>query len=231
IPAVSKLNGFDSWTSFCRLAIKGSSLTPSGRNTMPGLVQNCPAPIVKDACSPLAMASEFSRSAPGKIKTGLVLLISANTGMGSGRVAATSMRVLPPLRDPVNPTAFTSGCLTSAIPTLLPESNRSVQLAHQLTGPGVRRMRFHNHRIARRERGCRVPARYRKCQWKVARSKNSDRPQGMKHGPQIGFGNRFAIWIRTIDSGHDPRTLFHHFREQAKLTGGARSFTDQARFR
>ena len=35
--------------------------------------------------------------------------------------------------------------------------------------------------------------------------------------------------VGPVDAGHDPRTLFHHFREEAKLTAGARSFALQAR--
>jgi len=54
------------------------------RKTMPGLVQNWPAPNVKEVCSPMAMLSARSRKAPGRTNRGFVLLISAKTGMGQG---------------------------------------------------------------------------------------------------------------------------------------------------
>ena len=83
MPDVSMLNWPDSRTDFFRLSTKVAASLFSGRNTIPGLVQNWPAPRVKDLNIPAEMFSPFSRSAPGKIKTGLVLPISAKTGMGS----------------------------------------------------------------------------------------------------------------------------------------------------
>ena len=45
--------------------------------TTPGLVQNCPAPIVSEATKPAAICSARAASAAGNKSTGLMLLISA----------------------------------------------------------------------------------------------------------------------------------------------------------
>ncbi|MOA14058.1 hypothetical protein D3C78_1341380 [compost metagenome] len=85
--------------------------------TNPGLVQNCPQPSVTDAANCAAICSPRTASASGSRNTGLMLDISANTGIGCGRVAAMWLRALPPLSEPVKPTAWIAGCLTSASPT------------------------------------------------------------------------------------------------------------------
>ena len=178
------------------------------------------------------------------MKTGLVLLISANTGMGSGRAAATSISALPPFRDPVNPTAFTSGCLTSAMPTLLPESNKSEKTPsgkpHSRTlssnswptsslVPGCAGCAFTITGLPAASAEAVSPPATEKASGKLLAPKIATGPKRMKHRPQIRFRSRFAIGIGPVDSGHDPRTLFHHFREQAKLAGGARRFAYEAR--
>ena len=84
---------------------------------MPGLVQNCPAPKVKEVWSADAMFSKFCRKAPGRRNTGLVLLISAKKGIGSGREEASFIRIFPACREPVNPPALIKGCFTNHDPT------------------------------------------------------------------------------------------------------------------
>ena len=49
-----------------------------------------------------------------------MLLISAYTGIGSGRLLAMATNARPPCRDPVNPTALIAGCATSASPRVRP---------------------------------------------------------------------------------------------------------------
>lgn len=49
--------------------------------------------------------------------TGLIELISAYTGIGSGRPAAAATRAVPPERDPVNLTALIRESFTSAVPS------------------------------------------------------------------------------------------------------------------
>ena len=88
--------------------------------TSPGLVQNCPQPITTDAASSVAIFSLRTCSACGSTSTGLMLLISANTGIGCARAAAMSHSARPPLSEPVKPTAWIAGCLTSASPTPAP---------------------------------------------------------------------------------------------------------------
>jgi hypothetical protein len=57
----------------------------------------------------------------------LLLLISIKQGMGSGRVAASCIKALPPASDPVKPTALMAGCRTSADPTNAPEPKISAK--------------------------------------------------------------------------------------------------------
>ncbi|MNY59281.1 hypothetical protein D3C86_1957110 [compost metagenome] len=73
--------------------------------TKPGLVQNWPQPSVTAPASCAAICSPRTASASGNRNTGLMLDISANTGIGCGRVAAMWLRALPPLSEPVKPTA------------------------------------------------------------------------------------------------------------------------------
>ena len=97
-----------------------STSGPSTANTSPGFVQNCPTPSVIEATNPCPIASAREASAPGRRNTGLMLLISANTGIGSGRAAAASHSARPATREPVKPTPQVAGCCTIAIPITLP---------------------------------------------------------------------------------------------------------------
>ncbi len=94
----------------------------------------------------------------------------------------------------------------------------------------MRGVSFDDDRIARGQRRGGVSARDGKGQRKITGAENHHRAQRMQHGTEIGLG-RSARGVGPIDSRHDPRTLFHYFREQAKLATGARGFTLQARFR
>ncbi|MNG17813.1 hypothetical protein D3C84_1018290 [compost metagenome] len=88
--------------------------------TRPGLVQNWPQPMTTEAASSLATLAPRCLSASGSTRTGLMLDISANTGIGCGLAAAMSHSARPPLSEPVKPTAWIAGCLTSASPTPAP---------------------------------------------------------------------------------------------------------------
>ena len=80
-------------------------------------MQNCPQPRVTDAASAFAISSPRVASASGRTKTGLAEPISAKTGIGCSRRAAASKRARPPRKEPVKPTAWIAGCVTSAWPT------------------------------------------------------------------------------------------------------------------
>ena len=54
----------------------------------PGLVQNCPIPNVMDAAYCLASDAAFFSKLSGNNKTGLILPISENTGIGFFLAAA-----------------------------------------------------------------------------------------------------------------------------------------------
>ena len=57
-------------------------------NANPGFVQNCPTPSVTDFAMLCATAAPRDFNAPGKTKTGLMLPISAKSGIGTVRAAA-----------------------------------------------------------------------------------------------------------------------------------------------
>src|SRR5690242_9149325 len=56
---------------------KSFSVGPLLRKTNPGFVQNCPTPSVTEAWSPAAKDSAPRARAPARMKTGLMLPISA----------------------------------------------------------------------------------------------------------------------------------------------------------
>ena len=89
-------------------------------------------------------------------------------------------------------------------------------------------MPFDDHGISRSQCRCSVSAGHRESQGKVARAEDHDGAECMQHGAQIGPRSRFAAGIRPVDASHDPRTFFHHFREETKLAAGPRSFSLQA---
>ena len=71
--------------------------SPPGWKTIPGFVQNCPTPRVAEPVSPSANVFVLSGSISESTNNGLTLLISANTGIGSGLLAARSNNALPPI--------------------------------------------------------------------------------------------------------------------------------------
>ena len=69
----------------------------------PGLVQNWPQPKTTESAKSCAIFHHVFK-ASGNINIGLMLLISANTGIGCGRAAAMSHKARPPRNEPVKPT-------------------------------------------------------------------------------------------------------------------------------
>ncbi len=108
-------------------AMKRSRPALSNAMIKPGLVQNCPTPRLSEATNSLPNLSARSAKASGNNNTGLMLLISAYTGIGSGRSPAIFIKASPPAREPVNPTALTKGCATKDAPSSfeLPLSNEN----------------------------------------------------------------------------------------------------------
>ena len=91
---------------------------PSSSTAMPGLVQNCPAPIVRDPAQPAAISSPRAARGCGQ-EEHRVDRPQARRRNGTGsrtcqRPYRTSMR--PARSDPVKPTARINGCLTSVSP-------------------------------------------------------------------------------------------------------------------
>ena len=90
---------------------------PAITKAMPGLVQNCPAPMVNEAAQPWASAPARVCIAFGRQNIGLTEPNSPKNGIGSGRLMHRLNKALPPAKDPVNPTARISGCCTTCAPT------------------------------------------------------------------------------------------------------------------
>ncbi|MCY1235778.1 hypothetical protein D9M72_484070 [compost metagenome] len=102
-----------------------SSAGPSMPITRPGLVQNWPTPSTSESTSWRPISSPRASSAAGSRNTGLMLLISAYTGIGCGRALAVRINAMPPAREPVKPTAWIAGFETSAVPMTLPAPTSS----------------------------------------------------------------------------------------------------------
>ena len=77
---------------------------------MPGLVQNCPAPIVDELTHPDAMSEPRLLIALGKRNIGFTDPNSPKNGIGSSLAEQRSNSALPPAREPVKPTALINGC-------------------------------------------------------------------------------------------------------------------------
>lgn len=90
-------------------------------------------------------------------------------------------------------------------------------------------MGFHHDRISGHERRDGVAAGHRKRQRKIARAKNSHRPQWNQPAPQIWFRQRFAVRQGAIDRRFHPRAFAHDRREHFDLVYCSRAFTRQAR--
>ena len=89
-------------------------------------------------------------------------------------------------------------------------------------------MPFDDHGISRSQCRGGVSAGHRESQGKVARAENHHGAERMQHGADIGPRSGLAAGVSPVDAGHDPRTFFHHFREETELAAGARSFSLQS---
>ena len=91
-----------------------ASASDAAMTAMPGLVQNCPAPMVSDPAHPAPIRAPRAAAAAGSTNIGLVEPSSPQNGIGSSRPMARSKSARPPESEPVNPTALIAGCVTSA---------------------------------------------------------------------------------------------------------------------
>ncbi len=246
MPAVNKWHSGDPCNHLPQLLGKGPGLGALlDRNTIPGFVQNCPAPSVKDACSPATMPSPRSRSAPGSTNTGLVLLISPKNGMGSGREAARSISALPALRDPVKPTALTKGCVTRAPPTCVPLSNNKektpsgrphfrtlARIACPTSSlvPGCAGWALTITGLPAARAEAVSPPATEKASGKLLAPKTATGPSGREHGADVGFGRGLAVGFGLIDARPDPRPFFRNLGEETQLMAGARRLALQPGF-
>src|SRR5258708_13164160 len=98
-------------------AMKRAPTGESMRNTSPGLVQNCPTPSVNDAQNSSASMSARLSNASGHSTLGFTLLISAYTGIGTGRSAAIRVSANPAVLEPATPTSLIPASATSPPPS------------------------------------------------------------------------------------------------------------------
>ena len=125
---MSKWKGAESLTDCCNSAASLLASAPSGTNTMPGLVQNWPAPSVNEACRPAGKAFGALPQRAGQNENGIGaahLRIKRNGFRARG---GDVHQVRPASREPVKPPAFTSGCCINAVPMRLPPPNRARKL-------------------------------------------------------------------------------------------------------
>lgn len=80
-----------------KVSQKAAELRRTQANDQTGIGAELTAPKVTEPASCAAICSPRTASASGNRNTGLMLDISANTGIGCGRVAAMWLRALPPL--------------------------------------------------------------------------------------------------------------------------------------
>src|SRR5699024_2159301 len=119
IPAVSMDRPLEPLKNSDTSDTKESPAQPSGRKRSSGLGHTWPPEQGTDPKKPSA-GDLASPSAPGRTNTGLTALFSAYTGIGVGRWLAVWNKAIPPLREPVKPTAVMAGSKIKRWPTLAP---------------------------------------------------------------------------------------------------------------
>ena len=215
---------------------KASSSGPSTAKTRPGLVHSWPTPTVRESTYAWASPAGSAARAPGSRKTGLMLDISAYTGIGTGRAAAACMRATPAgarageadrldvrVRDqrdadlPAGAEDHREDALGQAV--LL--DGPGDRAGDQLGGAGVGRVGLDHDGAAGGERGGGVTARDGEGQREVAGTEDRDRAQRDPALADVGTGERCAVRQRRVDPGADPAALADQGGEQAQLVGGA----------
>ena len=173
-------------------------------------------------------------------------LISAYTGIGSGRPAAAATSAVPPERDPVKPTALMRGSVTSAVPRARPDPKSSEKvparkssagnrvgdrLGHQFRGPGVCVVGFHDDGAAGGQGGRGVAPGHREREGKVTCAEHHDGPQRNTALPNVGTWQRLAIGLGGVDPRFVPAAFADHAGEHPQLAAGAADFTGESGLR
>jgi hypothetical protein len=178
-----------------RGAQKASASGPSITTTaMPGLVQNCPAPMVSDPAQPCAMAAP--RAPARGQQEHRVHLTQARQRTGSGRGARRRGRTArAPRQRPGEAHGADQRVLHQRLAHIAPPpwirlntpgcSRRRGwprhRLRHDLARAGMGGMALDHHRAARGQRRGRVAARDRKGQREVRRAEHGHRADGALH--------------------------------------------------
>ena len=158
------------------------------------------------------------------------------------RLAAASKRARPARSDPVKPTAFASGCFTTAIGNFIAralqkgkDSGRHTGFfdclrdcaGDQFSGRGVGGMALDDDRTACGKSGCRIAPRDGKCERKIACAENRHRSYGNQHPPNVRFWQRLAVRDTAINTGIHPGALSNKPGEHLQLINCAPALTCQ----
>lgn len=138
VPLTVSVSDFSSW----------SPASPAGARTKPGLVQNCPAPMLIELPRPAPICSARSAAAASVTTTGLSEPSSPWKGIGAGRAAAASNSARPPRIEPVKPAAETSGCLTSSTPASKPWTTVRTSSGRPCCAAALRRSEAQSSEVA-----------------------------------------------------------------------------------
>ena len=182
-------------------------------------------------------------SAPSSRNTGLIELISAYTGMGSGRPAAAATRAVPPERDPVKPTALIRGSVTSAPPSPGPEPNSSENVpsgrpaaltasvmarptSSEVPGWASCALTTTGQPAARADAVS--PPATENASGKLLAPNTATGPERDGALADVGPRQRRAVGQRGVDAGAGPAALAQDLGEQPQLTGGAADLAGDA---
>ena len=98
----------------------------------------------------------------------------------------------------------------------------------QFTGARMRRVRFHDYRIAGGQGRCGVASRYGKRERKIAGAENGNGSERPQQGPDSWLWRWFTRGIAAIDSRGYPRSFLCHGGEESQLAAGSPQFALQA---
>ena len=104
------------------------------------------------------------------------------------------------------------------------------EATHDFSGTDVRVVGHHDDRAARGKGRGGVTSGHGVSEGEVAGAEDGDRANRTKQRTVIRLGERFAIWIRGLDTGVDPFAFLDQVGEETELAHRAADLTLAARF-
>src|SRR6202034_3302162 len=205
MPEVSSVNFADSSTLPLRTFTSASAGFPAERNMRPGLVQNWPAPRVKE---PYSYAAIFSPRAAG--------------GDGTGEADCFHERMLH--EGGADGNSGIEEQRKNAFGQIASAHAIANDAAHQFTGTGMSGVGFDDDRISGGEGRGGIATRDGEGEWKIAGTENDDGAQRAQHRADIWLRNWFSLRIGVINARRDPGTFADYFCKHADLRAGPAGF-------